>query len=152
EEFPGTNQEGRGQRLFDQEGKPSPYLDNVLKFLQEYQAQFLRTQRFCARLRELDLLEPMQAQVNTADGKQLSLSGFLAINRDKLKALPGDKLAELIKTDELELIFLHIQSMRNFEHIREKLEAIEKGTREVTDTARELELEGASASDGGAIP
>lgn len=121
EEFPGVNQEGRGQPLFGAEGKPSPYLDNVLKFLQEYQAQFLRTQRFCARVKELGLLEPMQAQVTIENGRRLSLGGFMAINREKLKALPGDKLAELIKTDELELIFLHIQSMRNFEHLRERL-------------------------------
>jgi len=123
EEFPGVNQAGRGQPLFAADGKPSPYLDNVLKFLQEYQAQFLRTQRFCARIKELDLLEPMQAQVTIDNGRRLSLGCFLAINRDKLKALPGDKLAELIKTDELELIYLHIQSMRNFEHLRDRLDA-----------------------------
>ena len=94
----------------------------MLKFLQEYQAQFLRTQAFCARVKELDLLEPMQAQVTIEGGKRLSLGGFMAINKDKLKALPGDKLAELIKTDELELIYLHLQSMRNFEHLRDRLE------------------------------
>jgi hypothetical protein len=124
EEFPGINQEGRGQPLFVDEGKPSPYLDNVLKFLQEYQAQFLRTQAFCARVKELDLLEPMQAQVTIEGSKRLSLGGFMAINKDKLKALPGDKLMELIKTDELELIYLHLQSMRNFEHLRDRLEIV----------------------------
>jgi hypothetical protein len=124
EEFPGVNREGRGQRLFAADGNPSPYLDGVLKFLQEYQAQFLRTQRFCARIKQLELLEPMQAQVTTEGGKRLSLGGFMAINRDKLKALPGDKLAELIKTDELELIYLHLQSMRNFERLRERLDPV----------------------------
>jgi hypothetical protein len=124
EEFPGINQEGRGQPLFVDDGKPSSYLDNVLKFLQEYQAQFLRTQAFCARIKELDLLEPMQAQVTIDGGKRLSLGGFMAVNKEKLKALPGDKLAELAKTDELELIYLHLQSMRNFEHLRDRLEIV----------------------------
>jgi hypothetical protein len=123
EEFPGFNQEGRGRRLFNDDGTPTEYVDNVLKFLQEYQAQFLRTQRFCARIKELDLLEPMQAQVTVDTGQKLSLGGFMAINREKVKALSGDKLAELAKTDELELIYLHIQSMRNFERLRERLEA-----------------------------
>ena len=45
----------------------------------------------------------------------------MAVNRDKLKALPGDKLAELIKTDELELLFLHLQSMRNFSAMVQRL-------------------------------
>jgi hypothetical protein len=124
EEFAGINQEGRGQPLFVADGKSSPYLDNVLKFLQEYQAQFLRTQTFCARIKQLDLLEPMQAQVTIDGDKRLSLGGFMAINKEKLKALPGDRLADMVKTDELELIYLHLQSMRNFEKLRDRLEVV----------------------------
>jgi hypothetical protein len=121
EAFHGFNQEGRGHRLFHEDGKPSAYVDGILKFLQEYQAQFLRTRQFCARLRELDLLEPMQAQVTTDAGRKLSLTGFMAVNRAKLKDLPPETLAELVKSDELELIYLHLQSMRNFERLRERL-------------------------------
>lgn len=122
EEYPGLNREGRGQPLFAQDGKPSPYVDNVLKFLQEYQNQFLRTQAFCNKIKELDLLEPMQAQVVTGSGGRIALGGFMAISRAKLKALPGDKLAELAATDELELLYLHLQSMRNFEGLKDRLE------------------------------
>lgn len=121
EAFRGFNQEGRGQRLFDEDGKPSLYVDGILKFLQGYQAQFLQTQRFCSRLQELDLLEPMQAQVTTDAGRKLSLSGFMAVSRTKLKDLPAETLAELVKTDELELIYLHLHSMRNFERLRDRL-------------------------------
>ena len=45
----------------------------------------------------------------------------MAISREKLKELPGDKLVELAKTDELELIYLHLQSMRNFTALRDRL-------------------------------
>lgn len=122
EESPAVNREGRGQALFDAEGKPTEYVDNVLKFLQEFQAQFLRTQAFCTKVKELDLLEPMQAQVTMQDGQRMSLGGFMAISREKLKALPAAKLAELAATDELELLYLHLQSMRNFDRMRDKLE------------------------------
>ena len=98
EEYPGFNQTGRGQALFAESGEPSTYVGNVLNFLKEYQAQFLRTQAFCARLVELKLLEPMQAQVRADSGERLSLGGFMAVNRERLKALPGDKLAEMIGT------------------------------------------------------
>ena len=121
EEFSGFNREGRGQRLFGDDGKPSPYVDNILKFLQEYQAQFRRTQSFCKKVEELDVLEPMQAQVELTSGERYSLGGFMAVNRAKLKAVSGEKLAELAKTDELELIYLHLQSMRNFTPLRERL-------------------------------
>ncbi|MGN6309574.1 MAG: SapC family protein [Xanthobacteraceae bacterium] len=123
EEFPGFNREGRGERLFGEDGKHTAYVDGVLKFLQEYQAQFLRTQRFCRKIKELDLLEPMQAQVDLGPGRRVSLGGFTAISREKLKALPADKLAELAKTDELELLYLHLQSMRNFVGMKDRLES-----------------------------
>ena len=121
EAFSGFNREARGQKLFDGDDKPTPYVDNILKFLQEYQVQFRRTQEFCKKLRELDLLEQMQAQVELRSGEKLSLSGFMAVNRTKLKAIAADKLGDLAKTDELELIYLHLQSMRNLTVLPERL-------------------------------
>jgi hypothetical protein len=121
EQFSGFNGDGRGERLFTDDGKPTTYVENILKFLQEYQLQFQRTERFCKKILELDLLEPMQAQVEMNSGEKYSLGGFMAVNREKLKEQPGDKLAELAKTDELELIYLHLQSMRNFVALKDRL-------------------------------
>jgi hypothetical protein len=45
----------------------------------------------------------------------------MAVNRDKAKALPPEKLAELAKTDELELLYLHLHSMRNFPAMANRL-------------------------------
>ncbi|HVC84590.1 MAG TPA: SapC family protein [Solirubrobacteraceae bacterium] len=150
EAFPGFNREGRGQRLFGTDAKPTPYVDNVLKFLQEYQAQFLRTQAFCRKVKELDLLEPMQAQVSMASGERLSLGGFWAVNRGKLKALAGDKLAELAKSDELELLYLHLHSMRNFDGLRERLAAAPGSKPEAAAPARADEPERPRAGGKGA--
>ena len=127
EAFAGFNREGRGQPLFDDKGKPSPYVDNVLNFLQQYQTQFRRTQMFCTRLKDLDILEPMQADVKLASGERLALAGFMGVSRAKLKALPGEKLAELAQTDELELLHLHLHSMRNFVSLRDRLAVVEDG-------------------------
>jgi hypothetical protein len=68
----------------------------------------------------------MQAQITIDGVTQNMLSGFQAVNREKLKALPGDTLAELAATDELELIYLHLQSMRNFEALRDRLMTLRK--------------------------
>jgi hypothetical protein len=113
-EFQGLNEEDRGERLFNDDGENSAYLEKMLNFLQEYQVQFQRTQAFCNQLKELDLLETMQAQISMPSGSQQSLTGFQVISRDRLKALDGDKLAELAKTDALELAYLHLQSLNNF--------------------------------------
>jgi hypothetical protein len=112
--FEGLNEEGRGEKLFDEAGEKSSYLDRMLNFLQEYQLQFQRTQAFCKQLKELGLLESMQAQISLPSGSQQSLTGFQVVNRDRLKALDAEKLAGLAKTDALELIYLHLQSMNNF--------------------------------------
>lgn len=121
EGFPGFNQEGRGEKLFNAEGKPSPYVENVLKFLQSYQVEFRRTQAFCQKLRELNLLEPMRAQVTLESGERMALTGFMAVDRARLKALPGEKLAEMARSDELELVYAHLHSMRHFASMRERL-------------------------------
>ena len=121
EAFQGLNFQGRGQALFDAQGKQTPYVDNVLRFLQEYTAQFARTQSFCKKLAELKLLEPMQAQFTLANGQKVSLTGFHAVDRKRLKELPAETLAQLASTDELELIYLHLQSMRNFVSVKDKL-------------------------------
>jgi hypothetical protein len=62
----------------------------------------------------------MQAQFNLSTGEQRSLSGFMTIDRDKLKALPGDELADLARKDELECAFLHLASLRHFRGMLER--------------------------------
>lgn len=121
EAYAGFNRDKRGQALFGEDQKPTPYVENVLTFLQEYQSQFQRTQAFCKKLQELDLLEPMQATMSLETGERLSLTGFMAVNRDKLKALSGEVLSELAKTDELELIYLHLHSMRNLSNMKDRM-------------------------------
>jgi hypothetical protein len=121
EAFQGLNYQGRGNALFDAEGKQTPYVDTVLKFLQEFRVQFMRTQQFCRKLVELKLLEPMQAQFRMASGQKVSLTGFQVVDRKRLKELPPETLAQLAASDELELIYLHLQSMRNFASVKDKL-------------------------------
>lgn len=133
EGFSGCNQEGRGERLFDADGQQMQYLKNVLEFLKEYQAHYQRTEVFCRKLKELDLLEPMSAQFTTPKGEKVNLTGFMAIDREKLKELTGDQFKELAKTDELELIYVHVQSMRNFNLMLERA----RGTDAFMDDTRE---------------
>jgi SapC len=123
EAFPGFNQSGRGERLFGDDGKPTPYVENVLKFLQQYQLEFHRTQAFCKKLKDLNLLAPMQAQINLGSGEHMALRGFSVVDRARLKTLSAETLAELVRSDELELIYDHLVSMRNFATVKDRLTA-----------------------------
>lgn len=120
ETYPGFNREGRGERLFGEDGKPSAYVAQVMKFLQEYQSHFDRTRRFGKRLKELGLLEPMQLTVTTPVGTKQGLGGFLGVQRERLRNLGGDALASLARTDELELVYLHLHSLGNFNEIKDR--------------------------------
>jgi hypothetical protein len=121
EAFEGLDRKGReGQRLFDEAGERTPYLERVLEFVNAYQGEHQRTKAFGALLQELDLLEPSQANVTLPDGSQRLLSGFHCISRERLKALPAEKLAELVANDALELIYIHQFSLKNFETLLRK--------------------------------
>jgi hypothetical protein len=124
EAFSGFNQGGRGERLFGDDGKPTSYVENVLKFLQQYQIEFHRTQAFCKKLEELNLLQPMQAQINLGSGQRVALRGFSVVDRARLKTLPADVLAQLLRSDVLELIYGHLVSMRNFATINDRLTGV----------------------------
>jgi hypothetical protein len=65
----------------------------------------------------------MQARFALRDGKVLTLTGFFTVNRERLRALSADQLAELMRQDDLELIYLHLQSMRHLSATAERIGA-----------------------------
>ena len=114
ESFDGCNREGRGERLFDNDGQQTQYLRSVLNFLQDYQGRFMRTKQYCDRLKSLELLQPMQAQFNLTSGERRSLSGFMTVDREKLKAVSVEDLETMFRNEELECTYLHLHSLRHF--------------------------------------
>ncbi len=106
---------GKGHRLFDDSGEQSPHLKGVVEFLKDYQYRAEMTKLFTKRLHELNLLEPMQANI-TFKGREdsnMNLTGFYVVKKEKLKALSDADVTDLFKKDGLELIYSHIQSLSN---------------------------------------
>lgn len=122
ESFSGFNSEGRGERLFDADGERTQYLSSVLNFQQEYQAQFKATRALCDKLKALALFEPVEARFTTSTGRLHALTGFSVISRDKLRALTDEQLAGLARGGELELVYLHLHSLRHLREVGENLE------------------------------
>ena len=73
------------------------------------------------RLEQLELLAPMAARFKLPSGEKAQLTGFMTIDREKLNALPGDKLAELAKSGALELMYVHLQSLRNLDRVLSRI-------------------------------
>jgi hypothetical protein len=140
EQYGSWNQEDQGQRLFDANGERTEYLGKILNFVQDYQRQFERTQAFCQKLGELDLLQSMAVRFKLPSGDKAQLTSFMAVDREKLKALSGDTLAELARTGELELVYMHLQSLRNFDRVLARVtgdESMTESWNEVADSTSE---------------
>jgi hypothetical protein len=117
ESFEGLNTENRGERMFDADGNPTTYLSTVLRFMEDYQATFNRTQAFCDHLEERDLLEEARIDYRLSDGTQGVVSGFLRVSAERLRALDDDVLGGMVRTGEMDLIQAHLLSLMNAESL-----------------------------------
>ncbi|MCP3850237.1 MAG: SapC family protein [Gammaproteobacteria bacterium] len=100
--------------LFLNNGKQSDYLNEKIRFLQELQVESEKTLKFTKRVNELDLFEPMNANINLNNGDNISISGFYTINKEKFKALDGQVFKDLVESDDMKLIYEHLTSLDNF--------------------------------------
>ncbi len=121
ESYPGFNTAKEGKPLFNDKGEQLDILNQAVDFLKDYQTHVQLTTLFCENLSKLDILEPMQANIERASGDKFSLGGFMGVNREKLKALKPAKLAELLKTDQMELIFAHLASLSNLNALMKRI-------------------------------
>ena len=139
-----VNREGRGERLFDSAGERTTYLGNLLEFMQRYQVALQRTRAFAKRIEELGLLRSVEAQLRLGDAGTRRLRGFRTVDRERLKALPAETVNELFAADGLEVLYLHLASLRHLRALGER------ASRRAAPTPR-IEGTGDDALDGGDI-
>jgi hypothetical protein len=109
ESFTGFSSED-GEALFE-DGEATPLLTQAIDFLEEYQKQYIRTERFVKRLSENDLLMPLNAKVDMSDGEQLALTGLLAVDEKKMLQLNDKKALEFYRSGELAWLYAHLISV-----------------------------------------
>ena len=111
-----------GERLLGEDGQPSDYFKNTLKFLERAHAEFLRGESLAKTLDEKGLLQPMSATMTIEGGQSVELGGFEVVNVAKLDAMSIGEQGLLAKTGDLVLIHAHLVSMRNFRKLLARLE------------------------------
>jgi hypothetical protein len=111
-EFAGWNEQ-EGQALFDAEGKNSAYLDEMIRFLNNFTAEMERTRQFVAKLAEFELLSPRSLRLNHSGGESFVLSDFLAVDEEKFLKLPDKKVLALNKAGYLGWVYAHLMSLAN---------------------------------------
>jgi SapC len=106
-----------GQPLFNDKGEPAEILQNALQFMENLHGEYQMTEQFCAMLQEHKLLEGMDVSAPVPGGQpdeRLSVGGFMAVNEEKLRAVPDATIVEWHKNGALPLIYAHLFSLRNF--------------------------------------
>lgn len=110
-----------GQAMFDEKGENTPFLQNALDFLNNYQAQLVATQNFVKTLQKHDLLEEMNANVAMASGEEYRMGGLLVVNEKKLKALAPKKIVDLFQSNDLAWIYAHLMSLGNMNRLADRM-------------------------------
>lgn len=100
-----------GERLFQEDGQPSQYLQNITSMLSVLVTGARESYAFTAKLAELDLIEPVRIDIEFFDRTQTKLEGLYWIAAAKLKTLPAAQLAELRDLEYLEWLYFQMASV-----------------------------------------
>lgn len=98
-------------RVFDDTGRPTPFLDAIAEKLGALDAGWRGAAAFFAALKEHDLLEPLTVEITLDDGSTNRLVGFHGISEGRLQALDGEALGRLQAADHLLPIFMAVASL-----------------------------------------
>jgi hypothetical protein len=111
---PRISASGEGMRVFDADGRPTPYLETIATRLSDLDQGYRQTPEFCATLERLDLLEPFSLEVPLDDGSRHSLVGYHIIAEERLAGLSGAELGDLQAKGYLLPVFMAVASLSRF--------------------------------------
>ena len=106
------------QYPFFVDGEISEHTDALMRSCAQYETERQRTQRFCDKVRELDLLTPLRA-THTPEGatEPQALANYVAIDAEKLTALSSEIIYELHTSGFLSAMYLQLYSLENWRHL-----------------------------------
>jgi SapC len=100
-----------GERLFQDDGQPTVFLQNISSIMKVLVAGSGEAYAFTGRLAELNLLEPVRIDIEFVDASDTKLQGLYWIAAAALKALPATQLAELRDREYLEWMYFQMASL-----------------------------------------
>ena len=103
-----------GERIFTEHGQPTRFLQSIIWAFQDLAPGLETPRRFVARLTELNLIEPIELEVECADGSMRRCMGLYAVNQASLTQLPDAVVLELFRRGYLRLIHYMIGSLKHF--------------------------------------
>lgn len=121
--YSGFGEGEEGQRLFEDDGKPTPYLDTVMRLVADYAKSARRTEEACALLAEMKLMRAVTFDVTHRDGgSSASIHGLSVLDEDKLNALDAEAFERLREKGILGALYAHLFSIGSTSLLAERLE------------------------------
>lgn len=111
---------GEGVRVFDDVGRPTPYLETVAERLGELDLGWQATDGFFAALTRHELLEPLTLEITLDDGTTNRLVGYHGIAEERLQQLDAAALGELQAEGHLMPVFMAVASLANVAELIER--------------------------------
>lgn len=108
-----------GVRMFDDEGRASPYFEQVVGMLSALDEGHRSVGQFFSALERHDLLEPFALDVELANGAQHRMVGYHLINEERLASLDASALGELNAAGHLLPIYMALASLANLNRLIE---------------------------------
>jgi len=110
-----------GELLINADGKLEPRMDEVMKFLENFQQEFQRTELIAQQLDKLDLFVQQGARFDTKDGETFQLNDFYMIDEAKFAQIDDAQLPELFRSGALGLAYLHLASLGNMRKLSDRI-------------------------------
>jgi len=102
-----------GERLIEDDGKPTAMTNEILAFCEQFEQAARRTQQFMADIQELELLMDGELSIQVPNSDQPYVyRGFQMVNEDKLRELRGDQLRRINQSGALAMIHAHLFSLQ----------------------------------------
>ena len=108
--------------FFDAAGEPTEYTKNCIQFCHDFEVEVRRTESFVTLLRDLDLFETRTAtftpqMAEGSAGPPQTIAEYFAVSDAKLKALPSEKIFELMQNGALSQIYAHLNSLLGWDRL-----------------------------------
>lgn len=109
-----------GRKLFTKDGNNSPFLDEMLHFVNSFYVEMKRTAEFCAEISQLNLFVKRSLSVQTTQGKNYGLTDIYIIDEQQIAQLDTQALHKLNRAGMLGWIYAHLISLENLRGLAER--------------------------------
>lgn len=138
------------EAFFDEQGEATPFLRELMDFLNQVTQGREAAARVCRLLDEHGLIRPWELNVQKEDGKQ-RVEGLFHIDEQALNALDGEALKRLIDCGALAVAYGQMMSAQHFDVLKQTAQLHARASEQAAkrQTGPELQLD--PISDSGSI-